>query len=278
MENGTEIQVQPEEKKEKENPETPKKEKKVINLGKGGLIWSIWNFLEAALILVLGIICFVYTAKASSSNGDNKYDKVISVILFVGGIFLIIGGALKILANFLPVVARNAVDAIVKERIKSQMSYDLVIGGAIELAIGIAFVISYSNSNGVLGGFVTFIAQFLAIFIGTLVTIAGVSLILFAIGFIVSKLYKLYLPIIEIVFGAALIALGVVVFIYLAGDPELTKMISLIVLGIVLVLAGIAMAVMTVIEINKARVKKAAASVVEDIIETEVIDSEKKED
>lgn len=277
MENETQIQVQPENENNNEKPEAPKKQRKPINFAKGGLLWSIWSFLEAALILVLGIICFVYTAKASESN---DYNKVISTILFVGGIFLIAGGALKILANFLPVVARNAMDAAIKSKIKSQMSYDLVVGGAIELAIGIAFVISYANSDGALTGLVTFIAQFLAIFIGTLVTVAGVSLILFAIGFIISKLYKLYLPIIEIVFGAALIALGVVVFIYLAGNPSLTEMISLIVLGIVLVLAGIAMAVLTVVEINKARAKKAVVNAVNDVkdtIESEVIDTEKKE-
>ena len=246
MENETQNQVMPENENKEEAPK--KKERKSINFGKGGLLWSIWNFLEAALILVLGIICFVYTAKASANNSDISYDKVISVILFIGGIFLILGGALKIVVNFLPVIARSVTDAIIKEKIKSQLSYDLVVGGAIELAIGIAFVISYTNNGGLLDQMVSFIAQFLAIFIGTLVTVAGTSLILFAVGFIVSKLYKLYLPIIEIVFGAALIALGIVVFIYLAGNADLTKMISLVILGIVLVLAGVAMAILTVVE------------------------------
>ena len=194
MENETQNQVMPENENKEEAPK--KKERKSINFGKGGLLWSIWNFLEAALILVLGIICFVYTAKASTNNSDISYDKVISVILFIGGIFLILGGALKIVVNFLPVIARSVTDAIIKEKIKSQLSYDLVVGGAIELAIGIAFVISYTNNGGLLDQMVSFIAQFLAIFIGTLVTVAGTSLILFAVGFIVSTLYKLYLPII----------------------------------------------------------------------------------
>ena len=269
MENETQNQVMPENENKEEAPK--KKERKSINFGKGGLLWSIWNFLEAALILVLGIICFVYTAKASTNNSDISYDKVISVILFIGGIFLILGGALKIVVNFLPVIARSVTDAIIKEKIKSQLSYDLVVGGAIELAIGIAFVISYTNNGGLLDQMVSFIAQFLAIFIGTLVTVAGTSLILFAVGFIVSKLYKLYLPIIEIVFGAALIALGIIVFIYLAGNPDLTKMISLVILGIILVLAGVAMAILTVVEINKIRVEKAIVNAPQDTIETEIV-------
>ncbi|MCI7068216.1 MAG: hypothetical protein MR990_00855 [Mollicutes bacterium] len=271
MENETQNQVMPENENKEEAPK--KKERKSINFGKGGLLWSIWNFLEAALILVLGIICFVYTAKASTNNSDISYDKVISVILFIGGIFLILGGALKIVVNFLPVIARSVTDAIIKEKIKSQLSYDLVVGGAIELAIGIAFVISYTNNGGLLDQMVSFIAQFLAIFIGTLVTVAGTSLILFAVGFIVSKLYKLYLPIIEIVFGAALIALGIIVFIYLAGNADLTKMISLVILGIILVLAGVAMAILTVVEINKIRVAKAIVNAPKDTIETEIVET-----
>ena len=271
MENETQNQVMPENENKEEAPK--KKERKSINFGKGGLLWSIWNFLEAALILVLGIICFVYTAKASTNNSDISYDKVISVILFIGGIFLILGGALKIVVNFLPVIARSVTDAIIKEKIKSQLSYDLVVGGAIELAIGISFVISYTNNGGLLDQMVSFIAQFLAIFIGTLVTVAGTSLILFAVGFIVSKLYKLYLPIIEIVFGAALIALGIVVFIYLAGNADLTKMISLVILGIILVLAGVAMAILTVVEINKIRVAKAIVNAPKDTIETEIVET-----
>ena len=271
MENETQNQVMPENENKEEAPK--KKERKSINFGKGGLLWSIWNFLEAALILVLGIICFVYTAKASTNNSDISYDKVISVILFIGGIFLILGGALKIVVNFLPVIARSVTDAIIKEKIKSQLSYDLVVGGAIELAIGIAFVISYTNNGGLLDQMVSFIAQCLAIFIGTLVTVAGTSLILFAVGFIVSKLYKLYLPIIEIVFGAALIALGIIVFIYLAGNADLTKMISLVILGIILVLAGVAMAILTVVEINKIRVAKAIVNAPKDTIETEIVET-----
>ena len=271
MENETQNQVMPENENKEEAPK--KKERKSINFGKGGLLWSIWNFLEAALILVLGIICFVYTAKASTNNSDISYDKVISVILFIGGIFLILGGALKIVVNFLPVIARSVTDAIIKEKIKSQLSYDLVVGGAIELAIGIAFVISYTNNGGLLDQMVSFIAQFLAIFIGTLVTVAGTSLILFAVGFIVSKLYKLYLPIIEIVFGAALIALGIIVFIYLAGNAALTKMISLVFLGIILFLAGVAMAILTVVEINKIRVAKAIVNAPKDTIETEIVET-----
>ncbi len=236
-----------------------KKEKHVIDTSKGGLIWSIWNFLEAALIFALGVVCFVFIAQAENKNSDVSYTQVISTIILIAGIFLIIGGALKIIVNFLPVVGKNIVDATVKAAIKSKLSYDLVIGGTIELAAGVAIIVAYNKMNGSLNETVGVITTFLAVFAGVLLIIAGLSLALFAVGFIISKLYKIYLPIIEIVFGAALIALGIVVLCVLAGNTDLTSMIALIILGVILVLAGIAMAIITVLEIVKARRLKANA-------------------
>ncbi len=236
-----------------------KKEKHVIDTSKGGLIWSIWNFLEAALIFALGVVCFVFIAQAESKNSDVSYTQVISTIILIAGIFLIIGGALKIIVNFLPVIGKNIVDATVKAAIKSKLSYDLVIGGTIELAAGVAIIVAYNKMNGSLNETVGVITTFLAVFAGVLLIIAGLSLALFAVGFIISKLYKIYLPIIEIVFGAALIALGIVVLCVLAGNTDLTSMIALIILGVILVLAGIAMAIITVLEIVKARRLKATA-------------------
>lgn len=254
-----------------------KKEKHVIDTSKGGLIWSIWNFLEAALIFALGVVCFVFIAQAENKNSDVSYTQVISTIILIAGIFLIIGGALKIIVNFLPVVGKNIVDATVKAAIKSKLSYDLVIGGTIELAAGVAIIVAYNKMNGSLNETVGVITTFLAVFAGVLLIIAGLSLALFAVGFIISKLYKIYLPIIEIVFGAALIALGIVVLCVLAGNTDLTSMIALIILGVILVLAGIAMAIITVLEIVKARRLKANAKEASEENEeddnTEVVDN-----
>lgn len=271
-------QEENEEKPEEENTEEkveekPKKAKKPIDTSKGGLVWSIWNFLEAALIVALGIICFIYTAQASDSA---NYASVISVILFIAGIFLIAGGALKIIINFLPVVGKNIADAAYKAQVKAQLSYDLVIGGAIELAIGVAIVATYQAYDGELTQIVETLITFLAVFVGVIIIAAGVSLVLFAIGFIISKLYKIYLPIIEIVFGAALIALGIVVLYFLVGDKNLAQLIVLIIIGVMLVLAGLAMAVLTVVEINKARAKKALANGVKQEEGQEVVEGENK--
>ena len=122
-----------------EEKEITKKEKnKLLSFEKGGIIWSTWNFVEAALMLVLGILAIVFVCQA---NGESeKLTGAMSTMLNVVGIFIIIGGALKIVANFMPIFAANHLEAMIKAELKEKMSYDLVIGGSIELAGGIALV------------------------------------------------------------------------------------------------------------------------------------------
>lgn len=230
-----------------EEIKTKKKENKLLSFEKGGIIWSVWNFIEAALFLILGILAIVFVCQAGGDK--NKLNDMMSTLLDIVGIFLIVGGSLKIIANFMPVFASNHLEAIVKTKIKNELSYDLVIGGSVELAGGIALVAMYSE--GLLGDVITFISRFLGLFVGVLLLVAGVSLILFAIAFIVSKLYKIYLPIIEIVFGAVLIALGVVAIIYLQKE-EVMAIAVLIVLGAALIISGIALAVVTIRAIKTA--------------------------
>src|SRR5574344_931595 len=101
--------------------ESVKKEKKTLDLKKGGVIWVVWNYVEAALLLVAGILAIVFSKNKDLHN----------TILIIIGAFLIVGGFLKFLMNFLPVL--SAVD-------KAKLSYDMVIGGAFELALGVTLV------------------------------------------------------------------------------------------------------------------------------------------
>ena len=281
----TKVDEQPkEEKKEEPKPQKQpkeKKERKPINFGKGGLVWSIWNFVEAALLAVLGVLCFVYMAKAQ--NGETDYSSVVSKVLFIFGIFMIVGGSLRILTNFLPVVATSRYEAERKAAVKASMAYDLVIGGSAELALGIALIAIYNAYNGNLMQITEVLTKFISIFVGVAVICAGASLVLFAVAFIISKLYKIYLPILEIIFGAGLIALGIVILYYLSNNADLTSQIALIVLGVVLLLGAIAVIVNTIMEINNARLKKAVKNgdvKLQDTNGNDIIDAEepKKDD
>lgn len=240
--------------------------KKPINLGKGGLIYSIWNFFEAALLVVVGVLCFVWIGQAeNASDKTAAYNRIVSTIIFVGGIFLIVAGALRILVNFMPVIASNKLEAAAKKALKASIAYDLVIVGSIELALGIALTATYTNNGGNLTQFAEFLTHFAATFIGVITLVAGGALIMFAIGFIISKLYKLYMPITEIIFGLALIALGVVVLWY-SGDSAVVAKVTLIIVAVLLFLGAIGLVIKTINDIHHAQLKKAAANAVADII------------
>lgn len=236
-----------------EEKEIGKKEKnKLLSFEKGGIIWSTWNFVEAALMLILGILAIVFVCQASGDS--DKLSDAMSTMLNVVGIFLIIGGALKIVANFMPIFAANHLEAMIKAELKEKMSYDLVIGGSIELAGGIALVTMYAEN--LLESIITFISRFLGIFFGVLLLVSALSLIIFAIASLVSKLYKTYLPILEFIFAALLIALGVTCIIYLQKENVMAAVV-LIVLGTVLVIAAIMLTIVTIRAIKVAREAKA---------------------
>jgi hypothetical protein len=52
-------------KVEAEEVKKPKKPRKTPDLNKGGLIWTIWNFTEAALLVVAGVLAIVFSDNAS---------------------------------------------------------------------------------------------------------------------------------------------------------------------------------------------------------------------
>ena len=163
-------------------------EKKPFNMKKGGLIWSIWNFIEAALL---------------SS----------------------------------------------REFFRTPDSLDSVIGGTIELAFGVALCVSMTGNNPT--AIIEVIMNFIVWLVSILLMAAGVSLIAFAIGFIVSKLYKVYMPVIEIILGALLIGTGVTIIVLFTNNSEIVMSIMLVIVGLALAVAS----VFKIISVVKAIIK-----------------------
>jgi hypothetical protein len=138
---------------------------------------------------------------------------------------------------------------------KKAMAYDMVIGGSFELALGITLCVIFAKSSTERNGNDH---DLLSTFIAIIFMVAGASLLLFAIGFIVAKLYKLYMPILEIIFGLALIALGVVVIIYMSKADVFNRVV-LIIVGLIITLAGLGMLVDTLTTVSaKNKAKRAA--------------------
>lgn len=230
---------QDEVKAEKVNPRKEKKPRKPIDTHKGGMVWTIWHYCEAILLIVLGILAIVF-----NDNTDLKE----AFLIIIGG-FLILDGALRILMNFLPLF--SATD-------KKSLSFNFVVSGAFELAAGITLILERSAADA--------IALFLTYFISIILIVAGASFLIFAIGFIATKLYHLYMPILEILLGLALIAGGVVILVYMKPNDANTSAIFyrvvLILSGVIVTAVGVGEAVSTtsalIVENRRKKVMKAA--------------------
>jgi len=226
-------------KAEKVNPKKEKKPRKPIDTRKGGMIWTIWHYCEAILLIVLGVLAIVF-----NDNTDLKE----AFLIIIGG-FLILDGSLRILMNFLPLFGAED---------KKSLSFNFVVSGAFELAAGITLILERSAADA--------IALFLTYFISIILIVAGVSFLLFAIGFIATKLYHLYMPILEIILGLALIAGGVVILVYMKPNDSQTSEIFyrvvLILSGVIVTGVGLAEAVSTtsalIVENRRKKVMKAA--------------------
>ena len=243
------------------------KEKKPLNMKKGGLIWSIWNFVEAALLLTMGILVI-----ANCANTDIQ-----ASVFIVISIFLMVGGLLKIVANFLPIIASTPLEAMAKAVVRSQLSYDLVIGGTIELAFGVALCVSMTTGDP--AAIIGIIMNFIVWLVSGLLIVSGVSLVAFAIGFIVSKLYKLYMPILEIILGVLLIGAGVAIIILFTNNSEIVMSIMLVIVGAALVVGSVFKVIGVVKAILKSKEEKEPDENVIDASETfEVREEEPKEE
>ena len=95
------------------------------------------------------------------------------------------------------------------------------------------------------------IMNFIVWLVSILLMAAGVSLIAFAIGFIVSKLYKVYMPVIEIILGALLIGTGVTIIVLFTNNSEIVMSIMLVIVGLALAVAS----VFKIISVVKAIIK-----------------------
>lgn len=200
--------------------------KRTLALERGGLAWSITSFVESALLLVLGILAIAF-----SGNGESQ-----KLIFLLIGIFLSLGGVLKILMNLFPLMGLSVGEA-------AAVTYSLAIMGAIELAAGITFISLYAASDtAIFGAMIQFVVQFL----GILLIVAGGLFVLLAVIFLARKIYKAYLPILEIVAGLGFIALGIVILYFLRNNPGAFMQIVMIIAGVVLILGAIFLLIMTI--------------------------------
>ena len=191
-------------------------------------VWAIWNYVEAILLMAAGVMAIMF----------RENDTLQTIVSYVIGGFVILDGLLR----FILVLAKYQ---------QSQGSSILLIS-ALEITIGILVILLYQS-------FIQIAVQFLYLF---LMTIGGLFLV-YSIYAIVRKYAEnLFMPVLEIVFAAIMIGLGVTICVLYNQNAEQFKIAIMITLGVILIMVGIGIFAITTSTLLKTK-KKAKQSVVD---------------
>lgn len=186
---------------------------------RGGVVWTIWNVIVAALFITLGIVTMV-----NSGNKDFQ-----NVIILIAGILVIVDASLRLLTQVINFVRVNAVATVVKT------NYTAAIAGASELSIGILLILVSRGESSLLQT----LMQYLALFIGILLLVLGAVGLIFAIVAMIKKSYTVGRGILEIVLSALIVTGGILVLVY-ANQEGMVQFIFVL-YGIFFTLVGVAL-------------------------------------
>ena len=199
-------------------------------------LWGAWNLIEAILLMAAGALSIAAAILFTEGGGDQSPIQTVLAIVVV---------------------------MVMTKQKKNPDSSIMLIGG-FEITAGIVVAIMHK-------AFIDIIVNFL----GVLLLVIGFLFVLFSIIMIARKNSPtFFMPIIEIVFGAILLAIGLTILIlYYGSDIGMRNKVTLIVIGAVMAIAGLAQAIITGISLRKA--KKANYAVpIEDV---EVFDFDEEE-
>lgn len=186
-------------------------------------VWLIWNLVEAVLVLAAGALAIVFGIINDPNNQQQNAPIQVTIAAVIGG-FVILDGLLRIVTVLL--------------NIKKTEQSVMLIGG-FEITAGIVVILFRDM-------FVQLIVTFLSVFL----IVIGTLMLIFSIYAIAKKVGKLYMPVLEIIFGALLLALGIAITImYYSGDNS--NKIVLIVIGVIMVAFGITQAIIAIVSYKK---------------------------
>lgn len=183
---------------------------------KGGVVWTIWNILVAALFITLGIVTCI-------NSGDQDYQ---NVIILIAGILVIVDAGLRLFMLALSIMLNTAA-----ETLRSQLGR--AVAASSELAIGILLILVSQGQSA----YLTVLFQYLAYFLGILLITLGSVAILFGIVFIIKKISNVASNIAAIILGALLVTGGALVLVY--ANQEALLQIFFVFFGILFILVGI---------------------------------------
>lgn len=188
--------------------------------------WGVWNVAEAILLMVAGLLAIVVGAisvAAPDQQGMQDTARVMgNIVPFVTGVFIVMDAAMRVILSF--------------TKFRKETDESAMMVGAFEATVGIILMIFFQN-------FTELVADFVAIFMICI----GVLLIIFSIYSIATRRAKIFIPILEIIFSAMLIGVGIVILIiyYQSNGDASRQRLVLIITGAILFITGIVFLVMT---------------------------------
>lgn len=205
--------------------------------------WTIWNVAEASLLLIVGILAIVAGAAINDGSSDgwkNFASFVTQALAYAVGAFVILDGVLRLIVNFY--------------HFNKESQESIMLVGGFEITLGIVVIILETQFEGVF-------EQALLYFIATALIVIGALFLTFSIMTIVKKYAdKYFMPILEIIFGAILIGVGIFVFVLYKMNGTNSNRIVLILAGIVFVLVAIAQIVIALVQSHKAKKESKAVA------------------
>ncbi len=217
-------------------------------LKRGSISWLIWNLVESVILIAGGVMCVVFC---------NNVDFQKTALLIVG-ILVAVDAVLRLALGVIDVIR-------IGEHAVMRTDYIEAATGSLELALGIVLILSYTESASL-----EIVFKFIGLFIGIFLITVGAVAMVYAIVYIVKRMNLLIANIFSIIGAVLLIALGAMAIVYLTKQDTI-MLIFLIILGLVLIAAGLILGVLTISIANKL---KKAKSVIDDVKDTLTKNSE----
>ena len=193
--------------------------------------WFIWNVIES-LVLFSGGVLAIVAGVLAGKNGSSPQGVESAIAYSVSG-FIILDGILRIVMY----LARFEKD--------SEQS-PLVIAG-FEVSLGILLILLQTHFTD--GHIFTYMVVNL---IAIILMVMGALLLIYAIYVIARHYAKLFMPVVEILFAAILVGVGVVIEVLYNTESSRDQLV-LIMTGSILCLAAIGMFVITLVTRAKAK-------------------------
>lgn len=197
---------------------------------KGKIGWTIWNVVEALILIVGGALFCAY-----SRNSDFQ-----ATCILIVAILVIIDASLRLLLNVLSVFTVGSMSLV-------KTDYAAALTGTAELSLGVGLIWLQNNFSQA-----EIIFKFIGLFIGIFLIVLGSIMLLYAIIYIVKKAQSLGVSISYIVIAALSIALGILAIVYLTNG-ENVRMFFFIVMGIALIFSGALLLYLTFSFLGKAK-------------------------